>query len=295
MWVSNDIEHLTNTMEEFKQLYHQTSLVLNTIRDAVLLIDENGLIKRVNPAASRLINCQEKELIGKKLNETFILFNKDKQLPLQFPLDEVFKTGSYIYEGGNILLRTATSKEDVYVTFSIAPVSDIAAGEKSAVIVIQDVSENKKQLRTFQEARQDFDLSQKTIAEKLLCSENEKQRILETIPVPVLLFDKNLKLKLMNRIASKLFARHAGSFISDNCSSRICGLENQETCPVRLAERDFQPHSCEISIDSREYVVQADPIINNGELYSVLVVYQDLTELNYLRKNLFEAQKKALR
>lgn len=74
--IFRDVSRVIFYMEEVKRQKEFTEVILNSILEAILVLDENGKIIRTNENASRLL-CREGEIVGKDVMEVLGLSIKD--------------------------------------------------------------------------------------------------------------------------------------------------------------------------------------------------------------------------
>lgn len=129
-------------------------------------------------------------------------------------------------------------------------------------------------------------LEYRFIHSKLERGEYEKQLIMENLPLPLILLDRNLNLIQRNSAAMKDLVDFPDSLHSNLCHTVFCKAENPPPdCPVRGVLADFKPHVKSLALGGKEYMVHAYPIMIGGELANILLAWFDMTESN-------EAQRK---
>lgn len=135
-------------------------------------------------------------------------------------------------------------------------------------------------------------LIQKRMHERLERSENEKRLVLETIPIPVLLFNDELSLQTLNKAAREMY--HTVG-LSDNDAFE--SIRKEETgspdSPLILTEKDHQIHTDKKTLNGREYSVSTHPILQDGRLANVLETFIDMTEFNRSQRELLKAMQAA--
>ena len=129
-------------------------------------------------------------------------------------------------------------------------------------------------------------LEYRFIHSKLERGEYEKQLIMENLPLPLILLDRDLNLIQRNSAAMKDLIDFPDSLHGKLCHTVFCKAENPPPdCPVRGVLADFKPHVKSLALGGREYMVHAYPIMIGGELANILLAWFDMTESN-------EAQRK---
>lgn len=119
------------------------SITLNSIGDAVISTDENGLVVRMNPVAEKLTGWKFEEAKGKILGEIFFLISADTREPMNNPVDKVIQSGEVIGLSNHTILiaRDGTERN---ISDSAAPIRDSEGNIKGVVLVFSDVTEAYK-------------------------------------------------------------------------------------------------------------------------------------------------------
>jgi len=119
--------------------YHTT---LQSIGDAVITTDTNGLIQFLNPTAEKLTGWKENEAFNKPLKEVFHIVSEETRMPLESPLEKVIQSGKPTVLPNHTLLISKQGKE--------IPVADSSAAIKNKndelagiVIVFRDYTEER--------------------------------------------------------------------------------------------------------------------------------------------------------
>ncbi len=121
-------------------------------------------------------------------------------------------------------------------------------------------------------------------------SEYEKRLILDTIRIPVLLFDAGMNLIRANNAALAIPGISEAEALSTPCYRNFCGFEKRpEICPVQQTVRDGKPHMVELRIKGRDYVINSYPIMIGGKLVYILKSLIDMTDANESRHRLGRA------
>lgn len=129
-------------------------------------------------------------------------------------------------------------------------------------------------------------LTQKGIHEQLNWNEHEKRLIIETIPIPILLFGSNNSLLMLNEAARTMYR------LTDPKESfpQILKTENSSPDdPLPRVLADLAPHFKSRTLNGHDYHESAYPIMIGGQLSHVLVTYIDMTEFNRTRRQLIQS------
>jgi PAS domain S-box-containing protein len=124
-----------NTIRENEQDLDAT---LRAIGDAVVATDEEGRIKRFNPAAEDLVGWRQQDVIGQHYQRVLRIANIMTGDEAALPFNEVMKSGHLfrLAESRTLLTRTGERK----ILISMAPLREAPGDVHGVVIVLRDVS-----------------------------------------------------------------------------------------------------------------------------------------------------------
>jgi signal transduction histidine kinase len=131
-------------------------------------------------------------------------------------------------------------------------------------------------------------LEYRFIHSRLERGEYEKQLIMENLPLPLILLDRNLNLIQRNSAAKKDHLLGFPDALHDKlCHTVFCKAKNPpEDCPVRGVLSDFKPHVKALTFNGKDYMVNAYPIMIGGELTNILLAWFDVTAENENQRKL---------
>jgi len=129
--------------KKLKESQKWLSTTLNSIGDAVITADNNGIITFINPVAQQLTGRKEEEAIGKKLAEVFNIINKDTRKPVENPAEKVLMDG--ITRGlGNHTILISNDGTETPIDDSAAPIKDSNGNILGVILVFRDITEREK-------------------------------------------------------------------------------------------------------------------------------------------------------
>ncbi|MBU1108552.1 MAG: response regulator [Candidatus Riflebacteria bacterium] len=154
----HDLEILVGIRsKELAEREKDLSITLNSIGDAVIAADEDGLITRMNPVAEKLTGWSLADAIGVRVSEIFRIYQYGSRQIIACPIAEVLYTGKTI-ELGNDTTLCAKDGTERQIADSAAPIRDEGGSVRGAVLVFHDVTEqyriktilleNQKKLKT---------------------------------------------------------------------------------------------------------------------------------------------------
>ena len=159
---------------------------LNSIGDAVIAADTEGVITRMNPEAEKLTGWEHGSGIGRKLPEVFRIIHARTLEPAPDPVQRVLETGEVTGLANHTVLigKDGTERQ---VADSAAPIRGTDGGVTGVVLVFRDVTEDYK------------------IRAALLESEERFRDLVEMLPEAVFETDVHLKLTFANRRALQMY------------------------------------------------------------------------------------------
>ncbi len=129
-----------------------SSVILNSIEDGVILVDEKKTIKLLNPAAAKLAGWNGADAIGLDYHAVIKLVDAKGEAinELQDPFEKVFSDKIPVRENSLVLL-TQNSKQ-LAVSLSLSPLRGEADKLVGAVCVFRDISQDRQE----EQRRADF-------------------------------------------------------------------------------------------------------------------------------------------
>ncbi len=116
---------------------------LNSIGDGVISTDNNGKIRRINPAACEITGWDAEEAIGLLTKEIFSLKDPKERKKVKCPVKKALETGKTISrEENSILTRKDISER--YISFNAAPIINEYNHIEGVVLVFSDETESYK-------------------------------------------------------------------------------------------------------------------------------------------------------
>jgi PAS domain S-box-containing protein len=271
------------------------SLLADLLKEAYLLVAENGAVKCVNPAAQRLLGRPAADLVGRALS-TFVDAQPAKVAEL---LQHSRRSRSFV--PGSLTLRLPTGQlEPCRCDGALYRAAD---GAESALVVLR--------LARKQEAASEFlalrdkiseltrEIAGRKAAEEALRSISERYRVtLESIGDAVIATDPDGRVEFMNLVAQELTGWSAQESLGLHLDQvfRILNEDTRETvespvakvlrmgCAVGLANHTLllRRDGSELPIDDSGAPIRDE----RGRMHGVVLVFRDLTERHALEREL---------
>jgi diguanylate cyclase (GGDEF)-like protein/PAS domain S-box-containing protein len=121
----------------------KAQVTLQSIGDAVITTDANGIIEYLNPVAEDLTGWESREARGRRLHEVFNILNEVTREPLEAPVSRSLREGRVIAVTDQTVLVNRRGQE-IAIQDSAAPIRDRAGAIIGAVMVFHDVSKERR-------------------------------------------------------------------------------------------------------------------------------------------------------
>lgn len=121
---------LVKSQEEF-------GTTLYSIGDGVIITDTSGMIRHLNPAAERYTGWEEKDSIGKKIEEVFQILNEETGEKIDNPVKRILQEGNVVGFSNHTLLISRTGNE-IPIGSNGAPIKDQSGKILGVVVVFND-------------------------------------------------------------------------------------------------------------------------------------------------------------
>ncbi|MBN8583629.1 MAG: PAS domain S-box protein [Ignavibacteria bacterium] len=131
------------------------SAILKSVGDAVIVTDEYGFIKFLNPVAEMLTGWSLNEVAGKRIYELLILLDEETREPVQNPIERVLQENIVIGRSNHTVLIARDGRE-VSIDHSSSPLRDDKGRITGAVLIIQDITERKVAENALKESETKF-------------------------------------------------------------------------------------------------------------------------------------------
>ena len=146
---STSSSHLAASLQDEKLKFE---VIINSIEDGVILIDDQGIIQLCNPAASAITGWPADEVTGINVQSVMMLLDDKGKLyeNHQYPFTQIFKTASTIRD--NKATLQSRDKKQIAISLSITPLLNESKQVTAAIAVFRDVSQERAE----EQQRADF-------------------------------------------------------------------------------------------------------------------------------------------
>lgn len=129
--------------------------VLKSVGDAVIVTDEYGFIKFLNPVAEILTGWTMQEVSGKRVYDLLKLIDEDTREPMKNPIERVLEENIVIGRSNHTVLIARDGRE-ISIDHSSSPLRDEKGRLTGAVLILQDITERKISENAIRESEAKF-------------------------------------------------------------------------------------------------------------------------------------------
>jgi len=153
--VVRDITERKQTEENLRKSEENLAITLNSIGDAVISTDVNGLVVQMNPIAEKLCGWRLQDALGKPLSDVFKIINADSRQFIEDPVIRVLEKGEIVGLANHTVLISANGTE-YQISDSAAPIKNKNDEITGVVLVFSDVTERYESERALKESEERF-------------------------------------------------------------------------------------------------------------------------------------------
>ena len=125
--------------------------ILYSIGDALIITDQFGMIKNINPVSENLTGWQESEAKGKTIEEVFRIINEQTRNKVENPVEKVLSEGTVVGLANHTLLISKDGKE-IPIADSGAPIKNDEGEILGVVLVFRDQTKEREANRKIKES-----------------------------------------------------------------------------------------------------------------------------------------------
>jgi PAS domain S-box-containing protein len=128
---------------DIRENHDKLATLLNSISDAVIATDDQGIVTFMNPAAEALTGWQQKDALGSDVSKIFHLVDEVTETKLENPVTKVLREQQVVYLKEFTSLITKDGKR-IPIADSASPIMGLTNQINGVVIVFWDLSERRK-------------------------------------------------------------------------------------------------------------------------------------------------------
>ena len=267
--------------EQHQEIAHQEldlRVTLNSIGDAVIATDSDGIITRMNPIAEQLTGWTLGDAIGKSITTIFNIIDAESRKEIENPIEKVIQTGKTIYLSNNTTLISRDGME-YQISDSAAPIRNELNIIQGMVLIFNDVTEQYR------------------LRSSTAKSEQLVKSIMNNSPAVIYVKDINGEFTYVNQKFLTIFNLKDKEVIGKTLDALF-----PDEVANKMHENDKKVLSSGSIIETDEIVILADgthtynsikfPLTNEaGEAYAVCGISTDITERKQQEQQIRHSQK----
>jgi PAS domain S-box-containing protein len=191
---------------------------LRAIGDAVIAIDAEGRIKRLNPAAEELVGWSQPEAIGRHHREVLRMRNLTTGEDAPLPVSEVLKSG-HLFSLAETRVLVTRNHGERKIAVSIAPARRESGDALGVVVVLRDVTRKYKS------------------EQALIRSEQRHRQLIGMLPYGVIL-GQDKKIKFANPHALEMLGAHTAGEVLGRSAFDFVHPDSQPIVAERIARME---------------------------------------------------------
>ena len=239
-----DITDRKNAESALRESEANLAITLNSIGDAVIATDKEGLLTRMNPMAEKLTGWKLEAAKGRHISEIMNIVHSETNKPVSNPVLKVLLNGEIVALGNNVTLISRKGKE-YNISDSAAPIRNEKGEIVGVVLVFSDVTEAY------------------SIKKELIVSKETAESYLNVAAEIILSLDKKGNIRLLNDSGHHLLGYNNGELVGKNWFSTCLHHDDKESVRQRFNEMIKGERT---SFEQNENRV----ITKNGELITIL-------------------------
>jgi len=272
--LSEEIAERERTEKALRESEDHMHSIIRGAPDPMVVYDFDGNVTYLNPAFSRVFGWDLEELNGRKID-----YVPEEELAETRKLVDKVKLGENLY--GIETRRLTKSGEVLDISMSAAIFRDSQGQIMGNVITLQDITDRK-------------------IAEKELRFRTAFfERLIESSPEGIVIMDIDGRIKQINSEFTRLFGFTEEDVIGRNLNDLVVPPERKEEA-IKIAQlsdgKTYQIEKVRQRKDGSlvDVSLSGGPIIMDGKLEDVFVIYRDITDRKLAEKELRTAKDKAV-
>ena len=194
-------KQMSQSVLELRKSEENLALTLDSIGDAVIATDREGVVTRMNPVAEKLTGWDLSEALGRSVRDVFPIVDAVTHESISNPVHEALTTGDVVTLSNHTTLRAKNTVE-YQIADSAAPILD---GNTiiGAILVFHDVTEQYRMRQVLHESQKRLKLH------------------IERTPLAVIEWDRDFVVIDWNPAAEKVFGYTKEEAVGHNSSELI--------------------------------------------------------------------------
>ena len=132
------------TERRFMEREQWLSTILRSIGDAVIAVDEGGMVTFMNPVAEVLTGWRLEEILGKHLADIFHVITEKTSVPIQHHIMDALHKGTIVGRTDRHTTLISKVGRETPIDYNAAPLRDDQNNIVGVVVVFRDITKRKR-------------------------------------------------------------------------------------------------------------------------------------------------------
>ncbi|OGM59236.1 hypothetical protein A2892_05165 [Candidatus Woesebacteria bacterium RIFCSPLOWO2_01_FULL_39_10b] len=283
--------------EELEEERDRIKLIISSMGEGLLVIDNNHNLEMINPVAEELLQVEEKEVIGKRWSEIVTTLKNQGVTPIkERSFSKAISKRRTIITQLNDDHYYRTKKGKIFPVISVTAPLITSEGEIiGAVKVFNDATEEKEAKavieRKVEERTRQLRMARDKISQGWLQLQEEKARLtasINNIPLGFFIIDKDHNILILNPSMEEILGRKDFEWDYNSLRDRLkqgkisledlCAHCRTDKSPYGIEEMNFENKILRI-ISVPIIMPEKDEVIGSG------VLVEDITEAKILERS----------
>ena len=132
------------TERRFMEREQWLSTILRSIGDAVIAVDEGGMVTFMNPVAEVLTGWRLEEILGKHLADIFHVITEKTSVPIQHHIMDALHKGTIVGRTDRHTTLISKVERETPIDYNAAPLRDDQNNIVGVVVVFRDITKRKR-------------------------------------------------------------------------------------------------------------------------------------------------------
>ncbi len=268
--IETELSALTKAIKNQSKVF---GTIVSLTHDCSFIFDQNGRFTYASIAGAQLLGLKQIDIIGKSWRELGL--PREVMIPFEAHLKSVFLLGTAISNVAKVVFPYGIR----YMEYYLSPIMGKHLTVDAVFCVARDVTQHKE-----------AETVQQQLTLQYLHEAQRLQQLIDTAPMAIVTVDSEGFITAINQAAIDFLPRISEQFKGRNLY-RVSLKSQEDQCGGAIITRALDGEeikSCLFKHNDQHYLISAYPTRdkNTGAILGAMAFYQDITEVEKLRKQL---------